>query len=385
MKKILFVIHNLEIGGIQRSLVELLNLIHSRYEITLYCINYSGTYINELPKGIKLIRGNRYAINPECSKSECRRMGLTDYFLHIITNGWSRLFGRKYPAKLICKLSGKIKGDFDVAISFAQPSNDKFCISLTNEIVLYNCTAKKKVSFLHSDFLLYGGNTQYTCGLYKSFDAIAAVSESVKNRLITTLPIVKYKTFVVRNACDVQAIDGLSRIDTVEYNKCAIVSVSRLGPEKGLVRCLPLCKRLLDEGFDFEWHIVGDGVEKSKLQRGIENYQLEKVAFLEGNQANPYRYMKNAKALFLPSFHEAAPMVFHEAATLGVWILTTDTLSAKELVSEKGIGCVCPNNEEDIYKMLKQFLIDKPTQRRDFNSTQLNAEVVKQFESLINK
>lgn len=383
MKKILFVIHNLEIGGIQRSLVELLNLIHSRYEITLYCINYSGTYINELPKGIKLIRGNRYAINPECSKSECRRMGLTDYFLHIITNGWSRLFGRKYPAKLICKLSGKIKGDFDVAISFAQPSNDKFCISLTNEIVLYNCTAKKKVSFLHSDFLLYGGNTQYTCGLYKSFDAIAAVSESVKNRLITTLPIVKYKTFVVRNACDVQAIDGLSRIDTVEYNNCAIVSVSRLGPEKGLIRCIPIVRKLKDEGFDFEWHIVGDGQVKEQLEKSIKTFGLENVVFMEGNQSNPYRFMRNAKALFLPSFHEAAPMVFHEAACLGVWVLTTNTLSAKELVKDNNIGDVCANDEDGIYKMLKNFLSNLPVRKSVFRAEELNELVINQFDNII--
>ena len=49
-------------------------------------------------------------------------------------------------------------------------------------------------------------------------------------------------------------------------------------------------------------------------------------------------------------------MVFGECQTLGVPIVSTDTISAKELVEERNIGMVCPNDEDGVYTMLKTIL-----------------------------
>ena len=63
-----------------------------------------------------------------------------------------------------------------------------------------------------------------------------------------------------------------------------------------------------------------------------------------GNKENPYPYIKNASCFLLPSLHEAAPMVFGEASSLGVPVLTTETCSAIELVQSRGIGYVVENS-----------------------------------------
>ena len=80
---------------------------------------------------------------------------------------------------------------------------------------------------------------------------------------------------------------------------------------------------------------------------------------IHGSQLNPYRYMKNAKLLLLPSYHEAAPMVFQEAIALEVPILTTDTTSAMEMVVNQGAGWVCGFDDESIYCSLKDFCSGK--------------------------
>ncbi|UKI38157.1 MAG: glycosyltransferase [Clostridiales bacterium] len=45
--------------------------------------------------------------------------------------------------------------------------------------------------------------------------------------------------------------------------------------------------------------------------------------------------------VLVPSYSEAAPMVFNEAEALGTYIFTTDTASANEMVGDKNIGFVC--------------------------------------------
>ena len=49
-------------------------------------------------------------------------------------------------------------------------------------------------------------------------------------------------------------------------------------------------------------------------------------------------------------------MVFDEAACLGVPVLTTDTLSAAEMVESRSIGIVCSQSTDDIERMIKTAL-----------------------------
>ena len=95
---------------------------------------------------------------------------------------------------------------------------------------------------------------------------------------------------------------------------------------------------------------------KDALEAQIKQYGMEDVIILEGQQINPYRYIKGADYFLLSSFHEAAPMVFDESATLGVPILSTATLSASEMVEQRGIGAICENDGEGILRMLERAL-----------------------------
>ena len=80
---------------------------------------------------------------------------------------------------------------------------------------------------------------------------------------------------------------------------------------------------------------------------------MQENIILHGQQTNPYRFMKNANFFLLPSFHEAAPVVYFEAAAINLPVLTTNTMSAVELVEKRLCGTVCENSDEAIYNMLK--------------------------------
>lgn len=361
MKKILIAIGNLNIGGIQKSLLELLKALSNcpEYEISLFCSKRNGAYLDQIPENVKILPENPYAATTEQPLYECKKQGMKYYFFRLVMSVWSRFFTKAIPAAILCRLVGKIGAEYDIAISYSQPIGDyEFC-NLTNEIVLQCVQAKHRITFVHCDFGSYGGNTKRNRGLYKKFDRIAVVSESVGRRFAEIVPEVAQKVKTVYNFCDTQEIQLLASQDPLVYNKNAFVTVARLSEEKGILRCIPIFNRLKKDGFDFEWHIVGGGSLKSAIEEEISRCSLEECIFLEGEQLNPYRHIKNADFFLLPSFHEAAPMVFDEAHTLGVPVLATNTLSAYELVEMRGIGCVCENDDESIYSLLHRALCNK--------------------------
>lgn len=384
MKKVLFVINNLEIGGIQKSLIELLNCIRYQYDVTIYCVNFQGAYVDEVPDNVKIIRGSRFAKIAELDRNQLKELGSIYPMIRTLCVVWTRIFGKRIPAYIYAKLLRlSLKGRYDVAISYSQPLHSKQFAGLYNEIVLYAINAENKCTFVHCDYKNYGGNTTYNNWLYSKFDLIAAVSESVKKQFLDILPQLSSKVHVVYNACDTEKIKELAEIDPVKYRYTSIVSVSRLSKEKGLARCIPIIRNLIDEGFVFEWHILGDGPEKKALVSMINKYNLYDYVILEGMQNNPYRYLKNADYLFLPSYHEAAPMVFNEAAVLNTFILTTNTLSAEELVASRGIGIVCENNEDGIKELLQNAVSNKLELKN--KTIEVNTLVSDQFSALVAK
>lgn len=357
MKHILIVINNLNIGGIQKALLELLKALSKRddFSVDLFCCKQSGEFFSEIPKEIKILPRNKWAELSESTLESCKKLGKRYYLFRLFASLWAKILNKKFPAKLLCRKI-KIEDEYDVAISYSQPIHEKTFCTLTNEIVLNCCKAKKKVTFVHCDFASYGGNTPANRALYKKFDTIAVVSDSVGKVLEKCIPETKDKIQTVYNFCNSEGIIELSNQNPKKYSTTTLITVARLSEEKGILRCVSLMKKLKDNNLNFEWHIVGGGSLKNTIKKMIVDYGMENTIILEGQQINPYRYMKNADYLFVPSFHEAAPVVFDEAIVLNLPILTTDTLSAWELVGQRNAGMVCENNEEAIYNMLETAL-----------------------------
>ncbi|QUC68212.1 glycosyltransferase [Aristaeella hokkaidonensis] len=354
MIKILFVINNMEQGGIQHSLLELIKkiTIYNRFDISLLCLNRMGEYYSHIPKSIKLIELSKYQMISEMDLKHCKEKGKIHFFFRLFTSLITKMGFKNIASKLYTAVLGKTKDTYDIAISYSQPTDDRDFFCLTNEIVINCCKAKKKGSFVHCDFKLYGGNTIRNRKIYEKMDFICAVSSSVKKQFIDCIPEARNKTSIVYNCCDADSIVLQANEDAIIYNRPTLVSVCRLSEEKGLLRCMPIIKHLVDKGFEFEWHIVGGGSLYTALEKAIEFYHLNRVVVLEDRQSNPYRFMKNASYVFVPSFHEAAPLVFDEAIILGIPVLTTNTLSAEEMIKKHNYGLVCDNTDEAILEML---------------------------------
>ena len=381
MKKILFVINNLETGGVQISLLNLIKELHNDFEITVFSFILKDEYRKLLPENVKLIGTKSPFKYLGISQGELRGEPIK-YVSRFVWGSLVKLFGRSKTIKLM-SLFQKDIGEYDAAISFLHEGSQKSIYGGCNEFVLNKVKAKKKIAWLHCDFEQCGANNLTSKRIYSQFDKIVACSEGCRSSFVKCIPEFEEKTIAIRNCNDYEKIRELAE-NGIEYDRdfFNIVTVARLSKEKGIERAIKAVKYCADKGCNIKYHIVGAGIEESSLKNITKDYALEDVVSFYGNQTNPYKYMVNADLFLLTSYHEAAPMVFDEAACLGVPILTTQTTSTDEMIIKNEAGFVCYNCDETIKKVLLDvlqnqdnlLLIKNKIKEKDFNNDKIVAD-----------
>lgn len=357
MKSILIVNNNMKIGGIQKSLYNLLWSIHGEYKITLLLFEKRGDLLKDLPADIKVI---------SCS-SWFRYLGLSQAetsgnLKHMLIRGGlaalSKTFGRHIAMRLVLNTERGLMEKYDCAISFMHSEDDHLFYGGTNEFVLYKSQARRKAAFLHCDYVKAGGNSPHNNKLYRQFDYIAACSEGCRREFLKALPELERRCITVRNCHRYDVIREMAEDDPVKYdsNICNILFVGRLGEEKGVDRGIRALDHAVKKGYTAVLHVVGDGLEMESLKELVKELGLTCLVRFYGEQKNPYRYMRNADLLLLPSYHEAAPMVIDEAVSLGLPVLTTKTTSTHEMVLDRNAGWECENSQEGLDQSLEEIL-----------------------------
>ncbi len=357
MKKILIVNNNMHMGGVQKALVSLLWNIQDSYEVTLLLFYPKGECLKDIPPKVKVIP----------AESAYRCLGITK---DDACGGWNRLCrsfyaaltrltGRKNAIKLM-SMGQKQLGPYDVAISYLHDSGEKVFYGGCNDFVLNHVSAKKKVTFLHCDYQLCGANHPENAKKYARFDGIAACSQGCADSFLQANPALREKVRVVNNCHRFSQIREAAEAAPVSLrpDRINVVTVARLGKEKGVQRALRVLTHLGPLKDKLQYYIIGDGIEKPTLLRIIEEEGLSQCVTMCGMLSNPYGYIKAADFLLIPSYNEAAPLVIGEAASLGTPVLSTRTSSAKEMITDAGIGWVCENSEEGIAKAVKELLTE---------------------------
>ena len=104
--------------------------------------------------------------------------------------------------------------------------------------------------------------------------------------------------------------------------------------------------------------IIGEGEDKEKLLKLIEQYKLEKQILLLGYKKNIFKYLKNAKAFILTSLWEDPGFVILEAAYLNIPIISSDCPNGPKEILDNGKGGFLfkNNNENDFKDKFKEFL-----------------------------
>lgn len=329
MIKILFFIDSIAGGGAEKVLRNLVNnMDQDKFDITVQTIDHAPAE-KYLRKEVRYKSINRFR-NPLLKK-------MYQY--------WIRLCAE---LKILYPLY--IKGDYDIEVAYLECGPTKIIASSTNrkavKIAWVHCDLEKKEGFTDS--------IEKSKKYYEKYDKIVCVSKEVQlgfQKLFGT----KFKTIVENNVIDEEEVlSGAS--EQIEWDskngQKRLLAVGRLVQQKNFTYLIDTCAKLKDADFSFQLIILGEGPERHKLEKQINELNIWDCIKLQGFCANPYPYMREADIIICSSLYEGISTVVQEALILGKPIVTTPCTGMEELLGESEYGVIAENTQDGLYKAL---------------------------------
>lgn len=351
MKKILIVNNNMNMGGIQKSLVNLVKEVYEAYDITLLLFSKSGSLLQEIPEEVSIITPLKAYSILGLEKKDLKKHPFL-FLLKAFFLAYAKTFSRRSAMKLLGLFQKKIRG-YDAVISFSHLPHPNYFSNGAADFVLDKTVCQNKACFIHCDYLHFGGQTEANNRSYMEFDKIACCSDSVRERFLLGSKLPDSKVYTVSNFYDLRLTAYQSEDNGIfDESFINVLLIARLSREKGILRAIEALVR--SKRRDIRYYVIGDGPQKEEIMDMIRETQMEGRVTLLGEQKDPYHYLHHADYLLLPSFHEAAPMVFDEAKLMGIPVITTNTTSAEEMIGCDH-GIVCENSTDGIVRVLSSL------------------------------
>ncbi|MDD6095047.1 MAG: glycosyltransferase, partial [Clostridia bacterium] len=301
MKKIAIFQSDLRVGGIQKSIINLLsNLDGDEYDIDLFVFDEGEFFTQNFGENVHIVKLPRAPI-------------VLKYCPYSVAYAL-------YTPPI------DLEKEYDVAVDFN---------SFWHECAIgaQKVNAKKRIMWLHSDISVkrqvefrYRVNWALSRGKFRRFDELAAVSAGVRDSFYPCAPK-KYsnmKISVIGNYIDTEEIYQKSLEKTDFYpsaDKVNFISVGRLSYEKGYDILIDNFARAYKRRQDIHLYLVGDGDERERLEEQAKRLGVaENVTFL-GNKPNPFPYEAACDVFVLTSRYEGQPLVLEEATAVGLPVI----------------------------------------------------------------
>lgn len=343
MKKVLISSFDMEIGGVERSLISMLNNFdYDNYDVDLMLYSHSGDLLNLLPKKPKLLKENKKYKTFRMSVAETIKSGNIDIGIsRILAKFKATKEGSKrnleeygyiqmqYMWRYSLRFLPSIDKHYDVAISYLWP----------HYFVAHKVNADIKIAWIHTDFSKLDTDIDEDISIWNKFDYIAAVSEDCKRAFLNKYPMLKYKVIVIENITSPDFVRQLAKekIDDLkeEENVFKVVSVGRYSEAKGFDNAIKALRILHDRGHtNIKWYVVGYGGDEELYKNSIKENRLEDSFILLGKKTNPYPYMKMCDLYAQPSRYEGKAVTVTEAQILGRPVMLTDYTTANSQVRD---------------------------------------------------
>lgn len=323
-KKLMIVIHTLEMGGAERCIAQLLrHLDRNLFRIDLVMV-FDREVFYQIPGDVwthilqhdsmPSVAAEHIDIPPELANSQ-------DQFIWMETTGLKLaevvrqrrpdiVLAQHYFSSVICSMSRK-----------HWPTEVKLVCSAHN----YASTMFARI--IHGQ--LYN---HWVRKYFNKADHIVAASEMVAKDMHENFGVEQGKITVIYNPVDVEEINRLSR-EPVEHpwfqgrSFPLIISVGRLYVSKGynyLIRALALVHQ---QGTPARLALVGDGEERPRLEALAHELGLSPSVLFLGAQKNPFKFLVNADIFVMSSLWEGFGYVLVEALACGCPVVATNCLS----------------------------------------------------------
>ena len=377
MKKRIFIaMHYMEIGGAEMSLIGLLHAIdYSHFDVDLMIYSHRGELMNEIPQEVNLLPEIPEYAQIERPIADVLRAG----YWRIV---WARLKAKRqylrYAKKKHPKDGAAIFQYIDNALQSALPSLkqlDTYDLAISflmpHGIVLHKVEARKKVAWIHTDYTKIDTNAELELPIWQGYDHIAAISEEAARAFLTIHPSLKKKIVVVENILSTTFVrERAKRYDAAllekeiprEEGATILLSVGRYTAAKNYDNVPDICRRMIAEGIQVRWYIIGFGGDEALIRQRISEQGMERHVILLGKRENPYPYMQRCDIYVQPSRYEGKSVTVREAQMLCKPVAITRYPTAASQVQDGADGIIMPMDNEGCAQALAAFIRDKKRQ-----------------------
>ncbi|MBR1653896.1 MAG: glycosyltransferase [Clostridia bacterium] len=372
MRKIIFGITGLTLGGAERVLVDIANELSEEFDVTIFTLYGKGEFEKELSSKVKLVNmiDKSYA---ELTSKERLKVSL------------KLLFNKKSIYKKY------INNEFDTEIAFLEGPITRL-FSFKNGKNTKNISNPKKIAWVHNDIGQVFGKSlkakikkKLDRRCYLQYDDIVFVSNDNLEQFEEVYNLNKNKMVIPNYISSKRVLEKSEANFGNVFSKEEInfLTVARLTDQKAIDRLIKVHSELMYDGHNHKFFVIGDGPEKENLKDLIEQLNVKDSFILLGKKENPYPYIKNCDVFALLSYYEGLPMTVLEARILEKPILITDT-AAREAVVGYDKSYITENSENGIYVGIKDCIKMFPEWKNTPNQKYTeNYEIIKQIEKLV--
>ncbi len=418
MKERIFIaIHYMELGGAEISLIGLLQAMdYSKYDVDLFVYSHRGELMQYIPKDVNLLPEISVYAQIERPMKEVAKDGYWRIIFARLMAKWKyrRYVKRTHPAEgsavfqyvdsEVVKVLPSLHhlGTYDLAISFLTP----------HSIVLKKVKAKKKASWIHTDYSFIDVDVAKELPVWSGYDHIVSISDHVTEAFLKRFPSLKDKITMIHNI--LSPVFVRQRADEITPEEVAqempreegvinLLSVGRFCHAKNYDNVPDICKKineLINENVrsargdaphlenenysecqgltnalnlrnkmrgkdvnvpvsvNVKWYLIGYGGDEALIRQRIAEAEMEKTVIILGKKSNPYPYMKSCDIYVQPSRFEGNSVTVREAQMLCKPVVVTNYATAQSQVQDGKDGIIVPLENMQCAAEITDFIED---------------------------
>ena len=331
MENVIFFAKHMELGGLEKSLLNLLNSLDpALYDVDLVLEEKRGPLLRELGDHVTV---TEYRLS-DCPFTLLRR-------------------GINLCKRLLWTISHRNQYDFSCSYCTYSVIGSRLAQAASHNSCLY----------VHNDYTTIYPDQEEFRNFFQElrtdqFRKVLFVSNESREKFVGRLPELREKCATINNIVDWKAVreKALEPCPVKkEAGETLFCFVGRLSePHKRLSRLIEAFAIAHQTRTDIRLLIVGDGEDRPLVEALIGKYGLGEAVTMVGSQNNPYPYLNAADCLVLSSDYEGFPVVYLEALILGKDIITTIPVS-DDRVDIGRLATIAEKTPESLGKAMAEY------------------------------
>tara|TARA_B100000989_G_scaffold295453_1_gene276589 strand:+ start:1393 stop:2535 length:1143 start_codon:yes stop_codon:yes gene_type:complete len=161
------------------------------------------------------------------------------------------------------------------------------------------------------------------------------------------------------------------KIDDRFSNTKYILSIGRLTRQKNFLLLINAFKEIVEEFPNLKLIILGEGEDREKIEKLIDNLNLDKKVFLEGYKKNIFNYLYNSECYISSSLYEDPGFSLIESGFLNKFVIAADSdTGPSEILNNSKNGLLFKNNDKK--SLINKYLEFKKSSNLDVKDKILN-------------